>query len=107
MVYGSSPPTILSYYPGLAKLETMDQELYSWDLVLQDLYNRLLQAHNSIKARYDAKHRPVQFHIGDQVYLNYNPIASSALRSQNSLNSPHDSIALSLLLSKLPRWLTN
>ena len=49
---------MLSYCLGLAKLEVVDQELHSRVLVLQDLRNRLLQAQNSMKVRYDAKHRP-------------------------------------------------
>jgi hypothetical protein len=42
VVYGRSPPTMLSYCPGLVKLDVMDQELKTRDLVLQDLRNRLL-----------------------------------------------------------------
>jgi hypothetical protein len=44
VVYGRSPPTMLFYCHGLAKLEVADQELKSRELVLQDLRNRLLQA---------------------------------------------------------------
>ena len=81
VVYGRSPPTMLSYCPGLAKLEAVDQELFNRDLVLQDLRNRLLQAQNSMKARYDAKHRPVHYQIGDQVLLKLCPHRQLSLSS--------------------------
>jgi len=90
VVYGRSPPTMLSYYPGLAKLEAVDQELFNRDLVLQDLRNRLLQAQNSMKARYDAKHRHVHYQIGDQVLLKLHPHRQLSLSSSKYTKlSPH------------------
>jgi hypothetical protein len=59
----------------------VDQELFNRDLVLQDLRNRLLQAQNSMKARYDAKHRPVHYQIGDQVLLKLCPHRQLSLSS--------------------------
>ena len=72
---------MLSYCLGLAKLEAVDQELFNRDLVLQDLRTRLLQAQNSMKARYDAKHRPVHFQIGDLVLLKLHPHRQLSLSS--------------------------
>jgi len=97
VVYGRSPPTMLSYCPGAAKLETVDQELFNRDLVLQDLRNRLIQAQNSMKARYDAKHLLFTTKLVIMFYLNYTLTASLAFLPPNTLNSPPVSMALFLL----------
>ena len=81
VVYGCSPPTMMSYCPGLAKLEAVDQELYNRNLVLQDLRNHLLQAQNSMKARYDGTHRPIHYQLGDQVLLKLQPHHQLSLSS--------------------------
>ncbi|KAF2324373.1 hypothetical protein GH714_013212 [Hevea brasiliensis] len=57
VVYGRSPLKMLSYCPGLAKLDAVDQELKAQDMVQLDLRNRLLQAQNDMKTIYDSKHR--------------------------------------------------
>lgn len=81
VVYGRSPPHMLSYCPGLAKLEAVDQELKTRDLVLKDLRDRLLQAQNSMKVAYDAKHRDVQYQVGDMVLLKLHPYRQLSLAS--------------------------
>ncbi|KAF9662444.1 hypothetical protein SADUNF_Sadunf18G0053900 [Salix dunnii] len=65
----------------VAKLEAVDLELRSRDLILQDLRSRLLQAQSSMKSQYDAKHRPVQFQLGDQVLLKLQPHRQLSLSS--------------------------
>ncbi|KAB5524798.1 hypothetical protein DKX38_022547 [Salix brachista] len=62
-------------------LEAIDQELLTRDLVLQDLRGRLLQAQQSMKATYDAKHRPVTYAVGDQVLLKLQPYRQISLSS--------------------------
>lgn len=81
VVYGRPPPSMLSYCPGLAKLEAVDQELRTRDLIVKDLRDRLLHAQNSMKVAYDTKHRHVEFKIGDMVLLKLHPHRQLSLKN--------------------------
>ncbi|XP_073050542.1 transposon Ty3-G Gag-Pol polyprotein isoform X1 [Primulina eburnea] len=72
-VYGRPPPRLLSYCPGLSRIDSVDKELQTRDQVLGELKNRLLQAQNSMKTQYDATHRELQFDVGDKVLLKLQP----------------------------------
>ncbi|XP_058006849.1 uncharacterized protein LOC131182184 [Hevea brasiliensis] len=92
VVYGCSPPKMLSYCPGLAKLEAVDQELKARDMVLLDLRDRLLQAQNAMKTIYDSKHDQGQ----PQVLVHWEGLspAEASWEAVNSFRSRYPSFVL-------------
>ncbi|KAA8529632.1 hypothetical protein F0562_034268 [Nyssa sinensis] len=69
VVYGRSPPSLLSYVPGSTKVDAVDQALQDRDAFLKVVRQRLLQAQERMKRVYDQKHREVELEVDDWVYL--------------------------------------
>ena len=69
VVYGSHPPSLVSYSPASACTTTMDTLLQERDSFIADVKERLLQAQEHAKRHYDVHHRPLQFNINDWVWL--------------------------------------
>jgi hypothetical protein len=68
IVYGRDPPSIRSYEKGEIRNAAVAQHVADRDQLLWDIWDRLLQAQQHFKS-YDAKHRPLQFEVGDWVWL--------------------------------------
>jgi hypothetical protein len=64
VVYGRSPPPILPYTVGSAKIEAADALLRSRDEMLAEVRQRLLQAQQLSKRYYDASHRDMELDVG-------------------------------------------
>ncbi|KAJ1257432.1 hypothetical protein BS78_K041900 [Paspalum vaginatum] len=60
VVYGREPPPLAA---------TVDDLLQERDHFLQEVRDRLLQAQHYAKQQYDSKHRPLEFQVGDWVWL--------------------------------------
>jgi hypothetical protein len=69
VVYGRSPPDLLPYAPGRAQTEMVDELFTDRDEFLQEVRSRLLQAQDHARRFYDAKHRTLEFAVGDWVWL--------------------------------------
>ena len=69
MVYGRPPPELLPYASGSARTDVVDSLLSSRDEFLSEVRDRLLQAQEHARRFYDAKHRPLEFAVGDWVLL--------------------------------------
>lgn len=69
MVYGRSPPTLLSYQPGLARAVAVDEQLRDRDEFLAEIRERLLLAQDTMKLQHDKKRREVVLAVGDWAWL--------------------------------------
>jgi len=69
IVYGRAPPELLLYSPGSAQTDAVDALVSDRDEFLAEVRAHLLQAQEHVRRFYDAKHRPVEFAVGDWVLL--------------------------------------
>jgi hypothetical protein len=69
VVYGQNPPSILSYIPGVSKVQAVDQTLTVCEAILHTLKENLVMAHNRMKKQADQGCSEHQFVEGDQVFL--------------------------------------
>jgi len=69
VVYGRSPPSLVQYDPGLARVVAMDKQLHHRDVFLAEIRERLLQAQDYMKSSHDKLHRDLAFQVDDWVWL--------------------------------------
>ncbi|KAH9680855.1 hypothetical protein KPL71_026714 [Citrus sinensis] len=88
VLYGGAAPNLLTYVPGTARVEAVDQTLQARDRVMRELRTQLQQAQERMKAAYDRGRVEREFSVGDWVYLRLQPYrqTSLALRSSNKLS---------------------
>ncbi|XP_020249899.1 uncharacterized protein LOC109827316 [Asparagus officinalis] len=72
-VYGRPPPSLLSYIPKSCKVESVDEALFSKDIVVQFIKDSLKKASAQMK-KFPDKHRSHRdFEVGDMVFLKLQP----------------------------------
>ncbi|GKB73151.1 retrovirus-related pol polyprotein from transposon 17.6 [Tanacetum coccineum] len=81
VVYGHSPPRLISYAPHSSKLAAVDLALRDRDDTLRD---RLLKAQSHMKTIYDSKHLNLEFSVGDMVLLKLQPYCQLSLRDRSN-----------------------
>jgi hypothetical protein len=69
VVYGQKPPSVLSYLPGVSKVQVVDQTLTVREAILCTLKENLVMAQNRMKQQVDQGRSECQFAEGDQVFL--------------------------------------
>lgn len=69
VVYGRVAPNLLTYVPGTARVEAVDQTLQARDRVMRELRTQFQQAQDRMKAAYDRGRVEREFSVGDWVYL--------------------------------------
>jgi hypothetical protein len=79
-VYGKNPPSVLSYMPGVSKVQEVDQTLLVREAILRTLKDNLVMAHNHMKKQADQGHSEHQFVEGDQVLLRLQPYKNISLK---------------------------
>jgi hypothetical protein len=79
-VYGQKPPSILSYFPGVSKVQAVDQTLTVREPILCTLKENLVMAQNRMKKQADQGHSECQFVEGDQVFLQLQPYKQNSLK---------------------------
>jgi hypothetical protein len=72
-VFGYSPPRLLSYMPGTAMLDSVEDKLKSRDQILQLLKENLYRSQNRMKLYADLRRTERHFQEGDWVYLRLQP----------------------------------
>jgi hypothetical protein len=65
VVYGRSPPSLVSYIPGTARAAAIDRQLCD----LLDIRDRLVLAQDTMREIHDQKRQFVEFVVGDWVLL--------------------------------------
>ena len=89
-VYGISPPNLLSYIPGTAKVQAVDEYLRDRSTILRELQHNLNLARNRMKTQADQHRREVHFQVGGFVYLKLQPYRQSSVTFHGLLKlAPH------------------
>jgi hypothetical protein len=73
LVYGRLAPNLLSYVPGTARVESVEQMLRERDVVFRQVRIKLYQAQNRMKQVYDRDYKEREFQIRDIVYVRLHP----------------------------------
>jgi hypothetical protein len=68
-VYDRDPPVMRSYSPGEARLPAVHNQMIECDEFLLEVHELLEQAQQHHKAFYDHHHRPLEFTVGQWVWL--------------------------------------
>jgi hypothetical protein len=79
-VYGQNPPSVLSYLPGVLKVQAVDQTLTVREDILRTLKENLVMAQNCMKQQIDQGHSECQFAEGDQVFLRMQHYKKNSLK---------------------------
>jgi hypothetical protein len=82
-IYGKNPPSVLSYLPGVWKVQEVDQMLTVREAILRTLKENLVMSQNCMKQKVDQGRSECEFVEGDQVFLRLKPY------KQNSLKDDH------------------
>jgi regulation of enolase protein 1 (concanavalin A-like superfamily) len=69
MVHGQDPPTLHSSESEIAKVVAVDRQLQDRDLFLEQILERLIQSHVTMKQQQDKSWREVQFDVVQWVWL--------------------------------------
>jgi hypothetical protein len=80
-VYGQKPPSVLSYLPGVSKVQAVDQTLIVREDILCTLKENLVMAQNRMKQHADQGHSEHQFAEGDHVFLRLQPYKKNSLKA--------------------------
>jgi hypothetical protein len=84
LVYGRSPPTLLSYVKGTAQVEAVGRTLEERDQILRDARDHLLKAQHRMTQVYNKHHKEKQFDVGNWVYLKLQLYRQSSVESRNN-----------------------
>jgi hypothetical protein len=82
-VYGQKPPSVLSYLPGVLKVQAVDQTLTVREVVLRTLKENLVMAQNRMKQQANQGRFERQFAKGDQVFLRLQPYKQNSLKAEH------------------------
>uniref|UniRef100_A0A5B6Z003 Chromo domain-containing protein n=1 Tax=Davidia involucrata TaxID=16924 RepID=A0A5B6Z003_DAVIN len=80
VVYGQSPPNLLSYVLHTTAVDAVDKALVERDALLQTVKQRLVEAQHRMKRVYDLRHRYEEFELGDWVYLRLQPYRQLSIK---------------------------
>jgi hypothetical protein len=88
-VYGKNPPSILSYFPGVSKVQAVDQTLTFQEAILRTLKDNLVMAQNRMKQQTDQGHSERQFAEGDRVFIRRQPYKQNSLKADHCQKLAH------------------
>jgi hypothetical protein len=80
VVYGRAPPPLIPFQAGAAQVVAVDRQLTERDEFLSEIKDRLRQAQDLMKTTHDAKHRPLEFQVGQWVWLRLNSRVAIAIK---------------------------
>ena len=69
VVYGQNPPSVLSYFPSVSKVQVVDQTLIVREVILRTLKENLGMAQNHMKQQENQGIFERRFAERDQVFL--------------------------------------
>ena len=83
VVYGKNPPSVLSYFLDVSKVQAVEQMLTVWEAILRALKENLAMAQNCMKQHLDQGRSEHQFAEGNQVFLWLQPYKQTSLKVEN------------------------
>jgi hypothetical protein len=83
VVYGQTPPFILSYLTSVSKVQEVDTTVTIRVDILRTLKDNLVMAHNRMKQQADQCHSKHNFVEGDWVFLHIQPYKQTYLKSDH------------------------
>jgi hypothetical protein len=83
VVYGQKPPSVLSYMPGVSKVQAVDQTLTVRKAILCTLKENLVMDQNRMKQQTDQDRSEHKFVEGDQVFLRLQPYKQTSLKAEH------------------------
>jgi hypothetical protein len=83
VVYGQKPPSILSYFLGVSKIQAVDQTLRVREAILCTLKENLVMDQNHMKQQVDQGLYECQFVEVDQVFLQIQPYKRNSLKADH------------------------
>jgi hypothetical protein len=83
VVYGQNPPSILSYFLGVSKIQAVDQTLRVREAILYTLKENLVMDRNHMKQQVDQGLYECQFVEFDQVFLQIQPYKRNSLKADH------------------------
>ncbi|MCZ2221969.1 hypothetical protein NUW87_11470, partial [Corynebacterium pilbarense] len=81
--YEQNPPSVLSYFLGVSKVQAVDQTLTVREAILHTLKENLVMAQNHMKQQADQGRSERQFAEGDQVFLRLQPNKQTSLKDEH------------------------
>jgi hypothetical protein len=103
-VYGKNAPSILSYFPGVLKVHTVDQMHTVREAILCTLKENLAMAQNNMKQQADQGHSEREFVEGDQVFFRLQPYKQYSLKSNHCQKLALKFMVLIPFSSMWDRW---
>jgi hypothetical protein len=82
-VYGQKPPFVLSYMPGVSKVQAVDQMLTFQESILCTLKENLVMDQNRVKQQDDQGCSERQFVEGNQVFLRLQTYKKTSLKVEH------------------------
>ena len=104
IVYGRPPPPLLPHQEGAAETEDVDVMLWDRDPFLVEVLERLLQAQQHTKERYDEHHRVVDFAVGDWVRSDFFTAPHTRSRRRPRASFILTMLVRSVCWNALGRW---
>jgi hypothetical protein len=80
-IYGQNPPSVLSYFLGVSKVQAVEKMLTVREAILHTLKENLVMAQNRMNQQADQGHSECQFAEGDQVFLHMQPYKQNSLKA--------------------------
>jgi hypothetical protein len=87
VVYGKKPPSILSYFLGVSKVQAVDQMLTVREAILRTLRENLVMARNRMKQQVDQGRFECQFVEEDYVFLRLQPYKKNCLEALSKIGA--------------------
>jgi hypothetical protein len=81
--HGKNPPSVLSYLPGVSKVQAVDQTLTVRESILRTLKENLVMAQNHMKKQVDQGRSQRQFAEWDQVFLRLQHYKQNSLKAEH------------------------
>jgi hypothetical protein len=85
IVYGRSPPTLLSYIPGTTRSAAVEDAMVARDQILREVRKQLGGAQNRMKQVYDKGHSEREFFVGEWVYLRLHGYRQHSVQRRSNL----------------------
>ena len=78
-LYGRVPPHVMRVGQQQTPVESLDQLLQEWDIMLDELKFNMMKAQVRMKQQADKKCRKIELQVGDFVYLKLQPYKQRSL----------------------------